>query len=358
MIDSQEPTVEHHRIAKWGLAQAVAWIAFRDRKRISALTDDPASGRPYSLAELYIRYEPRVLEVAFLQAEKVPSAMDSARQELLGSLQAGRIGASANRPTSTQQEDVPKVEWGNLDFFDDLNEGPYAGPRKGADGFATKLWVQLQFDSSSMEREWPSNEARQLWLVRNRLEAHSIVALAHGRLGDEMPTSGTEELVRFRFLKDAIDEGHLKAIIKDDMANAHSAISRADLSAFAAHPSIASNPAWAWLVGFAADWLEAPTATAPSTAVSISDALTTDPIDGLSTKLRTEDPAETARRGSKYAAVVEAARRRWPKGNYPDGREMAETLAKERAGGFKADTIRQILSGTYRPMKKAGIKGL
>ena len=55
--------------------------------------------------------------------------------------------------------------------------------------------------------------------------------------------------------------------------------------------------------------------------------------------------------------VLAKAKRKWPKGTPNPGiRQMARLLASEKTLGFGEESVRKILDGTYKPMKRLGLE--
>jgi hypothetical protein len=75
----------------------------------------------------------------------------------------------------------------------------------------------------------------------------------------------------------------------------------------------------------------------------------------------TANPKDTERL-KRMQAVLDFAQSRWPKGKRPEGlsyKKMAELIVKQQKDqGYGEDAVRQILGGSYKPMKRLGLEGL
>lgn len=77
-------------------------------------------------------------------------------------------------------------------------------------------------------------------------------------------------------------------------------------------------------------------------------------------KQRKKDAEADANLTNRILAVIAEARRKWPdSAKRPPASEMAEQLAgMAKRQDFKPETVRQIIRGSYRPMKRLEIKPL
>src|SRR5262249_53864498 len=75
---------------------------------------------------------------------------------------------------------------------------------------------------------------------------------------------------------------------------------------------------------------------------------------------RRRDKQKDADRRNRIKSVIAAAREKWPDPKkWPEFKPMAAELVRlKKNHDFSEGTVRQILNGTYRPMKELGITSL
>lgn len=265
--------------ARWSLLQALAWCCTRDR----ALVAEIATAKAHNMIWLQHRIDdgraPQFSGikngVAWFDGSRGASELIQREEDsLLEALRADPLGA---RGLKEGRGDPIEMEAGDfhalrfvLSEIGDLELSPPLLSPAGATN-----WKRVTLSSVKVMARWPEpapeppadSLTRKAWLKRPRLEIHSIVALAHDRGGEEMPTQGTNELLRFRQLKDAVDSGLLRKTQPDGAASATSLIELRDLQRYTEIPEVRFAPEWKWLVDFLPSWLE----TASASGLALSD---------------------------------------------------------------------------------------
>jgi hypothetical protein len=118
----------------WTLAQAAAWIVFRDISSVALFTAPRASGF-----------------VAYLMYPKywTKPVVHEKWHDLFRKLEAKRLVATGRRATDGTREPIPASAW--IDLIPDVDAGPYLSSQSGSE---SRPWVDILVQRADVERLW------------------------------------------------------------------------------------------------------------------------------------------------------------------------------------------------------------
>lgn len=118
----------------WTLAQAAAWIVFRDISSVALFTPPHATG-----FVAYLMYS----------SKKKKPVVHEKWLDLLRKLEAKRLVATGRRAMDGIREPIPASAW--ADLIPDVDAGPYLRSQSGAE---SRPWVDIFVQRADVERHW------------------------------------------------------------------------------------------------------------------------------------------------------------------------------------------------------------
>ena len=122
----------------WTLAQAAAWIVFRDISAVAVFTPPRATG---FVAYLMYREE--------CGKPVVPPVVHAKWHDLFRRLEAKRLVATGRRAIDGIREPIPASAW--VDLIPDVDAGPYLSSQSGK---ALRPWADILVSRADVERLW------------------------------------------------------------------------------------------------------------------------------------------------------------------------------------------------------------